>query len=73
MVYSLLKGAFSENGINEFLRDLSYGHSSGIVPLKGGKLPKVLDIEAWDGQDAEPPQEEEIDLSDVDLDEKDEL
>ena len=72
MKYSLLKGSFSETGINEFLRDLSYG-KGGIAPLKGAELPKIYASEAWDGKDAEPPQEEDIDLSDVDLDEKDEL
>ncbi|XP_058801086.1 protein disulfide-isomerase A6 homolog [Phymastichus coffea] len=72
MKYSLLKGAFSQNGINEFLRDLSYGRGS-TAPLKGTELPKIYSHEPWDGKDAEPPQEEDIDLSDIDLDEKDEL
>lgn len=70
--YSLLKGSFSRDGINEFLRDLSYGRG-GTAPLKGAQLPKIHKITPWDGKDAEPPQEEDIDLSDVDLDEKDEL
>ena len=72
MKYSLLKGSFSYDGISEFLRDLSYGRGS-TAPLKGSQLPKVYETELWDGKDAEPPQEEDIDLSDVDLDEKDEL
>ncbi|XP_001602967.1 protein disulfide-isomerase A6 homolog [Nasonia vitripennis] len=72
MKYSLLKGSFSQDGINEFLRDLSYGRG-GTAPLKGTELPKIYETEPWDGKDAEPPQEEDIDLSDVDLDEKDEL
>lgn len=72
MKYSLLKGSFSKDGINEFLRDLSYGRGS-TAPLKGNELPKIYETESWDGKDAEPPQEEDIDLSDVDLDEKDEL
>lgn len=72
MKYSLLKGSFSHDGINEFLRDLSYGRG-GTAPLKGAELPKIHETIAWDGKDAEPPQEEDIDLSDVDLDEKDEL
>ncbi|XP_015109485.1 protein disulfide-isomerase A6 homolog [Diachasma alloeum] len=70
--YSLLRGSFSYDGINEFLRDLSYGRG-GTAPVKGADLPKVRETEAWDGKDGEPPQEEDIDLSDVDLDEKDEL
>lgn len=72
MKYSLLKGSFSYDGINEFLRDLSYGRG-GTAPLKGAQLPVILDTKLWDGKDAELPQEEEIDLSDIDLDEKDEL
>ncbi|XP_043460949.1 protein disulfide-isomerase A6 homolog [Leptopilina heterotoma] len=72
MKYSLLKGSFSKDGINEFLRDLSYGRGS-TAPLKGNELPKIYETESWDGKDAEPPQEEDIDLSDIDLDEKDEL
>ncbi|XP_033207821.1 protein disulfide-isomerase A6 homolog [Belonocnema kinseyi] len=72
MKFALLKGSFSEEGINEFLRDLSYGRGS-TAPLKGTQLPNIYETEAWDGKDAEPPQEEDIDLSDVDLDDKDEL
>ncbi|KYN22136.1 Protein disulfide-isomerase A6 [Trachymyrmex cornetzi] len=72
MKYSLLKGSFSYDGINEFLRDLSYGRG-GTAPLKGAQLPVIIETTPWDGKDAEPPQEEEIDLSDVNLDDKDEL
>lgn len=55
-----------------FSRDLSYGRGS-TGPVKGAALPKISKTEAWDGKDGELPQEEDIDLSDVDLDEKDEL
>ncbi|KAF5279312.1 hypothetical protein FQA39_LY18291 [Lamprigera yunnana] len=72
MKYSLLRGAFSKDGINEFLRDLSYGRGN-TAPVKGGQLPKIVKIQAWDGKDGELPPEEDIDLSDVDLDAKDEL
>lgn len=72
MKYSLLRGSFSESGINSFLRDLSYG-KGGTAPIKGAQLPSINELQPWDGKDAEPPQEEEIDLSDVDLEEKDEL
>uniref|UniRef100_T1JB37 Protein disulfide-isomerase A6 homolog n=1 Tax=Strigamia maritima TaxID=126957 RepID=T1JB37_STRMM len=67
MKYSLLRGSFSYEGINEFLRELAVGRGS-TVPLKGAQLPKVLKVEPWDGKDAELQVEEE-DLSDVDLDE----
>ncbi|KXJ79087.1 hypothetical protein RP20_CCG002466 [Aedes albopictus] len=72
MKYSLLRGAFSEEGINEFLRDLSYGRGH-TAPVKGAALPKIHNVEPWDGKDGQLPEEEDIDLSDVDLDEKDEL
>lgn len=71
MKYSSLKGSFSYDGINEFLQYLSYGRG-GTAPLKNG-LPQILNIESWDGKDAELPEVEDIDLSDVYLDEKDEL
>ena len=42
--------------------------------MQGAKMPKIAKIEAWDGKDGEMPEEEDIDLSDVDLDDlKDEL
>ena len=43
------------------------------MPLSGAAIPKISKVEAWDGKDGELPVEEEIDLSDVDLDDKDEL
>lgn len=70
--YSILRGSFSTTGINEFLRGLSYGRGN-TAPVKGNELPKITDAELWDGKDAELPIEEDLDLSDVDLDEKDEL
>nr|DAZ86369.1 TPA_inf: venom-related protein PDI [Conus ebraeus] len=72
MKFSLLRGQFSEKGINEFLRDLSYGKGS-TSPLRNAELPKIEAREPWDGKDAELPVEEDIDLSDVDFDDKDEL
>lgn len=75
MKYSILRGSFSVDGINEFLRDLSFGRGS-TAPVKGAALPKVNPTEEWDGKDGELPPEEDIDLSDVDLDDigsKDEL
>lgn len=72
MKYSILRGSFSKDGIYEFLRDLSYGKGN-TAPVKGQELPKINTIQAWDGKDGVLPEEEDIDLSDVDLDEKDEL
>ena len=72
MKYSRLTGSFGHDGIREYLRDLSYGKGRTDT-VKGAKLPKVSKIEGWDGKDGELPEEEDIDLSDVDLDDKDEL
>lgn len=63
--YSILRGSFSKNGISEFLRDLAYGKGS-TAAVKGGALPKIVETAPWDGKDGELPQEEDIDLSDVD-------
>lgn len=72
MKFSLLRGPFSETGINEFLRELSVGRGS-TSPLQGSALPSISKTEPWDGKDKELVIEDDIDLSDVDLDEKTEL
>ncbi|XP_047520088.1 protein disulfide-isomerase A6 homolog [Pieris napi] len=69
--FSTLRGSFSETGINEFLRDLSFGRGQ-TAPVRGAEMPKISKTEPWDGKDGELPPEEDIDLSDIDL-EKDEL
>lgn len=68
MKFSILRGPFSNDGIIEFVRAVSVGRGSSS-PIKGAKLPVIVDTEAWDGKDGELPIEEDIDLSDVDLDE----
>jgi len=65
--YVLLKGSFGENGIREFLRDLSVGRGS-TEAIPGEKLPTISASQPWDGMDAKMVEEEDIDLSDVDLD-----
>ncbi|XP_066554480.1 protein disulfide-isomerase A6 [Amia ocellicauda] len=74
MKYALLKGSFSETGIHEFLRDLSVGRGS-TATVGGGVIPKIHSVDPWDGKDGELPVEDDIDLSDVELDDldKDEL
>lgn len=67
MKYSLLRGSFSKDGINEFLRDLSYGRGN-TAPIRGAQLPKIYKTEPWNGKDGELPEEEDIDLNDVSLD-----
>ncbi|XP_035223579.1 protein disulfide-isomerase A6 homolog [Stegodyphus dumicola] len=66
MKFSILRGPFSYDGISEFIRTVSVGRGSSS-PIKGAKLPEILETEAWDGKDGELPVEEDIDLSDVDL------
>lgn len=72
MKFTSLRGSFSKEGINEFLRDISYGRGQ-TAPVRGAEIPKIYKNEPWDGKDGQLPEEEEIDLSDVDLDDKDEL
>lgn len=75
MKFSVLKGSFSKDGINEFLRDISYGRGH-TAPVRGATKPKISSGQAWDGKDGQLPTEEDIDLSDIDLDDdvaKDEL
>lgn len=72
--YSLLRGSFSKDGINEFLRDISYGRGQ-TAPIPGDVADlKIVQTVPWDGKDGQMPEEEDIDLSDVDLDDiKEEL
>lgn len=65
--YSSLTGSFGKDGITEYLRDLSFGRGK-TASLRGSSFPEPQSVQAWDGKDAELIQEEEIDLSDVDLD-----
>ncbi|XP_030635297.1 protein disulfide-isomerase A6 [Chanos chanos] len=67
MKFALLRGSFSETGIHEFLRELSVGRGS-TATVGGGALPRINKVEPWDGKDGELPMEDDIDLSDVDLD-----
>jgi len=70
-IFATLRGAFSYDGINEFLRDTSFGRGR-TTPLTSASLPKAVAVEAWDGKDGELQLEDDIDLSDVELDDLDE-
>lgn len=70
--FAQMKGAFSDTGINEFLRALAVGRGS-TAPIKNAALPKVYTTEPWNGKDGEMPVEEEWDLSDVELDDLDDV
>ena len=52
MKFSLLRGSFGTQGINEYLRELAVGRGS-TAPIKNAKLPTVEDREKWDGKDGE--------------------
>lgn len=67
MKYSLMRGSFSFDGISEFLREVSFGRGRS-APVAGAKLPAVDTIQAWDGKDGKLEEPEDIDLSDVSLD-----
>lgn len=66
-VYVILRGSFDKTGIDELLRAVSVGRGSSQT-IKGAALPEITKTEPWDGKDGEMPAEEDIDLSDVDLD-----
>lgn len=72
MKFTSLHGSFAKDGINEFLRDISYGRGQ-TAPVKGAEIPKIFENKPWDGKDGQLILEEDIDLSDVFLDDKDEL
>jgi hypothetical protein len=60
------KGSFSGHGINEFLREQSFGRGS-TAPGRGGSFPTITDRKPWNGKDGELPVENNTDLSDVEL------
>ncbi|CAF1367088.1 unnamed protein product [Adineta ricciae] len=74
--YVVLKGSFSQAGISTFLKELSAGRlTSPLIPLTGvadGKLPTIVDSKPWDGEDGKLDITEDIDLSDVNLDDENE-
>lgn len=74
--FAILRGSFSKEGVNEFLRDISFGKGQ-TRDVRGGKLPEIKEVSPWDGKDMPMPDEEDIDLSDIELEDeengKDEL
>ncbi|XP_013413636.1 protein disulfide-isomerase A6 homolog isoform X2 [Lingula anatina] len=72
MKYAILRGAFSKDGINSFLRELSVGRGS-TSPVKNAQLPPIKKVDPWDGKDGKLEVEEEIDLSDVELEPLDDV
>lgn len=69
--YVVLKGAFSHSGISSFLKELSTGRlTTPLVPfsgVNGDQLPTVTNTDPWDGQDGKLDTVEDIDVSDIHL------
>lgn len=59
--YAVMRGSFTEKSMMTFLHSLTTGRQT-TVPLQ--TLPKVADVEGWDGSDAAPV-EEEFSLEDI--------
>jgi protein disulfide-isomerase A6 len=59
--YAVMRGSFSEKGMTSFLHSLTTGRQA-TLPLQS--LPSVVTVEAWDGKDAAPT-EEEFSLDDI--------
>ena len=75
-IYVGLRGSFSYTGIDELLKSIAVGR--GRTEKLPNGLPTISDVSAWDGKDGKLPKEEDIDLSDIELDDlgtekKDEL
>jgi len=68
-VYVILKGSFSKDGIADLLKSIAVGR--GRTEKLDDGLPALSDAEPWDGKDGALPEDEDIDLSDVDMDDLD--
>lgn len=51
-VYSVLRGAFNNDGIIEYIREMTGGRGR-TTKFRGDTLPSINTVEAWDGQDGE--------------------
>ena len=51
-VFSVLRGPFNEDGIVEYVRDMTGGRGR-TTKFRGESLPAINTVEAWDGQDGE--------------------
>eukprot|EP01147_Barroeca_monosierra_P001326 gene1326-13_t len=64
--FAVLRGAYTEDSIKEFVNGLVVGRQP-TAPVIGGEIPDIETVDPWDGSDApERPVEEEIDLSELD-------
>ncbi len=51
-MYSVLRGAFSDGGIIEYIRDTAGGRGR-ISQLRKDTLTSIVPVEAWNGKDGE--------------------
>ena len=51
-VYSVLRGAFNNDGITEYVREMTGGRGR-ITKFREDSLPAVNTLEPWDGRDGE--------------------
>jgi protein disulfide-isomerase A6 len=59
--YTVMRGSFNEKKTTSFL----HGVTSGRQPtIKLSKIPEIVTVEPWDGEDA-APMEDEIPLSEI--------
>ena len=64
--FAVMRGAYTEKSIKEFVNSLVAGRVPTAAVL-GGEVPAVVDVTAWDGSDApEQAFEEEIDFAELD-------
>lgn len=57
--YSLFMGGFSRKPLYEFLRELAYGKRRSNF-FKNRETLDILEVEKWNGKDANPPEEKDI-------------
>ncbi|XP_064653166.1 protein disulfide-isomerase A6 homolog [Lineus longissimus] len=67
--YVLMRGAFTKEGIDEFLRAIAVGRGR-TAPLRNEKIPKATKVDAWDGKDGQLPVEDDNDDTVADVDDK---
>jgi len=70
--YALLRGSFSFDGIDAFLKELAFGRAS-TMPVKGAEMPAVAKTEPWDGKDGKLEIVEDEYEDDEELGQKSEL
>lgn len=66
--YGTLRSAYAARQVKEFASRLKQGLEKA-VPMEGDKIPELVVVPTWDGQDAAVEAEEEFSLEDLDKEE----